>query len=142
MVGQEYHKNNTNAFGSDRDGRFFYDEKRQDEDRDITRMFELHPQVAKAVLAVNMHFLRMDLLPSHRQEAEDMMKSDTAPEILLLWGDHDVVVPYEHAAEFVQWNADRVTLTPLVEMGHESLLEDPAKVAEALLEHFVTKPKQ
>lgn len=102
----------------------------------VARRLEIHPQLAEAILAINQCFLRGDLLPKHRECWQRLLKGCDAPKTLLLWGDHDVVVPFECAQEVVSWNPARVTLQPMVNFGHESIAEGPVAIASKIVSFF------
>ena len=52
--------------------------------------------------------------------------------MLLLWGTLDAVVPFAHAGDAVALAPSRIRLHALDGLGHESLFEDPAAVADAV----------
>lgn len=137
LVEQEYLKNADNAFGHD-GHTYFFPEKLEEAKEGIKEKFRLHPQAAKAILAINMTFLRGDLLPKHREVWKEFLQKGGAhaPQTLLVWGDHDIVVPFKHAQEVVSWNPDRVHLTPLENRGHESTAEDPDGILKAIVDYF------
>lgn len=100
----------------------------------IKEKFKLHPQVAAAILGVASFFLRDDLITEFRTPFKDVVKMEgsAAPAVHLLWGKYDVVVPFKHAQEVLDWGKPgRVSLAAL-DAGHEALNEVPEVVAKEL----------
>jgi pimeloyl-ACP methyl ester carboxylesterase len=137
-----YEDNNDAAFAHD-GSTYFYPKKHDAGETRIENMFDLHPQIAVAITDTNGFFLRDDLLDVWRGKFEELVKDSTKPPVHLLWGDHDIVVPFKHSEDVLAWGAassygvvsDRVTLTALKQMGHESPSECPVCIAKKILEH-------
>jgi len=131
-----YLKNNDLAYAHDGKN-YFHPEKHEAAAVHIKRMFALHPQITAAITGVNFNYLRGDLLAKWRDDLAGLVaSSETEPRVCIFWGDHDVVVPFEHHTEVLEWQAfpGRVTFVPLVDLGHDSPSEDPEKISTLLVQ--------
>mmetsp|Transcript_23838 Transcript_23838/g.39414 ORF Transcript_23838/g.39414 Transcript_23838/m.39414 type:complete len:329 (+) Transcript_23838:135-1121(+) len=132
LVADAYLKNCDAAFAKQGDAYLFAEAHRQAR-QGIIRMFELHPQIAAACVAITTSFFRNDLLPIMRANLTEITSRMKSPaSVLLLWGVLDVVVPFKYAREAARLGP-RITLRPLERQGHDSLFEDPGPIADAIL---------
>lgn len=142
LVGQAYLENNDNAFGHEDSGgvKAYFHKEAHDQLADyIRRMFQLHPQIDVSVLGTNTHYLRLDLLAVWREECKELFQKQPL-RILLLWGDHDIVVRVENATEAAAWAPDKTTLVKLARCGHESVTEDPQAIATEIVKFLHAEP--
>jgi len=135
IVASEYKQNNDRAFGHDGKAHV-YPELHQQAEETNEQKFKEHPQIAQAILGLNMNLLRGELLPKHRAAFEALVQREDAPTVLLVWGELDIVVPFKYAQDAVAWNPDRIHLRPMEGLGHESCREDPARVAQAIVDFY------
>jgi len=134
-----YLENNDVSWGKV-DKKYLYPKEQQLAKENIQKMFQKHPQAIGGILGIATFFLREDLLGQWRTELKEFLsvKEASAPRICLLWGKYDVVVPFQYAADILAWakeagNPERVTLVGL-ELGHESVVEDPETILKETLQ--------
>jgi len=63
-----------------------------------------------------------------------VMERVDGPELCLIWGTLDTVVPFDKAPELLKMNESRSVMKELHKLGHEAPLEDPSMVATACVE--------
>lgn len=128
-----YAENNDKAFAAE-DGKYLYPEAHKVAGENIKNMFRLHPQAAGAILGISCFFLREDLLLAWRSEFKSLLESKQSPRVCLIWGQKDIVVPFEFAKEVVSWagSPHQVSLVSL-NLGHEAPVEDPVAVATEIV---------
>lgn len=102
--------------------------------KDIKDMFRLHPQAPRAILRTSLYFLRMDLQAEYLKTFQKFAEQHKDGRICLVWGEQDVVVPFQEAAGCIAWHADRIELAALDRLGHECVIEDRAAVGKAISE--------
>merc|ERR1712232_944984 len=136
-----YLENNDAAFGKDGKTYLFPAEHLKSKQR-IQHIFETHPQAIGGIMGVATYFLREDLIEQWRVTFKELAqtKEQTAPRICLLWGKYDVVVPFQHASEVMEWasGCNRFSLVEL-HAGHESPVEDPSTIAQEIVK-FASVP--
>jgi len=127
--------------GSKDGGTYLFQEKHDAFIVEFKRYFELHPQIHEAVAAIGHTFTSEQELAALRAAWKELAQQPSCPTMLLLWGDHDIVEPYTKAGEIASWGARasgpaRITLETLQGLGHFSILEDPQRVATAIVDFF------
>lgn len=138
LISDGYIENADVAFAKE-GGKHLFPERQRQAVEEYKHMFSLQPQVCQAIMGVSMGFLRSDLLPAWRQELKTVMEQADGPQLCLIWGTLDIVVPFDKTPELLKMNETRTTMKELPKLGHESPLEDPLLVANACVE-FATAP--
>ena len=102
------------------------------------KMLADHPYIVSGIASITCYFLRADLLARWRDElvrvATRQQDDGTAAcKACLVFGEEDIVVDYRSPflLELAQHAA--ITVSPLLQQGHESLYEDCAPIAAAAL---------
>jgi len=98
----------------------------------------VHPYFHAAVLGLNCHTLRADLLPKHRNKFVQILKDNgvhSTKHILFVWGDLDLTVPYKkNVATVKKWIEEfpKLELKVMNRMAHELLAEDSDAMADVM----------
>ena len=99
-----------------------------------------HPYLEGAILGINCHTLRGDLLQGHRKMLVDVLREQRQghkSNILWVWGSLDKNVPFqENISQFEQWQEEFENFRLVVQdcMGHELFYEDSKAISETVLE--------
>lgn len=100
------------------------------------RKFELHPQVQWAIFGILTRVMSAGVMAKKLVSFRSLVERQAEPRtaVGLFWGTMDSVVPFEHAKEVESWaGGDKVALVQLPGLGHESILEEPRRLAEEIL---------
>jgi pimeloyl-ACP methyl ester carboxylesterase len=98
----------------------------------------VHPFLHAAILGLNCHTLRADLLPKHRDTLVQILQDTSAhstQHVLFVWGNLDVTVPYKrNISQVKKWMEEypKLELKEMDRMGHELLAEDSNSMADVL----------
>ena len=149
IIGDAYMEAGEIAFAHDPvNGKTIYAQKekaKRDSDRVLFGKIKgkkKHPFLEGAILGINCHTLRGDLLEGHRkmlvdvlqQQSSDSRKSTT---ILWIWGNLDKNVPYKENISLVQkWDEeyDNFHLAVQDRIGHELFYEDSPVISRVAID--------
>jgi pimeloyl-ACP methyl ester carboxylesterase len=147
LIGDSYMEAGEIAFAKDPESKMtiYAAEEQKKKDRDLVLFGKVkgkkkHPFLAEAILNINSHTLRDDLLKGHRELLTKVLKK-TKSEILWIWGNLDATVPFEDNIEEVKnWEEDFDNLEVSVQdrLGHESPYENP-KILSGACVSFLTR---
>ena len=142
LIGDSYMEAGEIAFAKDPESKMtiYAAEEQKKKDRDLVLFGKVkgkkkHPFLAEAILNINSHTLRDDLLKGHRELLTKVLKK-TKSEILWIWGNLDATVPFEDNIEEVKnWEEDFDNLEVSVQdrLGHESPYENPKILSGACI---------
>ena len=142
LIGDSYMEAGEIAFAKDPESKMtiYAAEEQKKKDIDLVLFGKVegkkkHPFVAEAILNINSHTLRGDLLKGHRELLTNLLKK-TKSEILFIWGNLDATVPFEDNIEEVKnWEQDFDNLEVSVQdrLGHESPYENPKILSGACI---------
>ena len=113
-------------------GAYVYEEAQHKKEEEDARMFRSHPFAAAAIASLDLYILNNKLMPGYR----DLMREAVAKgsSVQVLWGEGDQTVP--HTPENHDECAAIAETITLPRLGHESIYEAPAAIAEKALAFF------
>lgn len=148
LIGDAYMENGELAFAKDPESKttIYAAEEQKKKDRDLVlfgkvKGKEKHPFLSEAILNINFHILRGDLLEGHRELLKNVLKK-TKSEILWIWGNLDFTVPFEDNIKEVknlEQNFDNLEVSVEDRLGHESPYENPKIISDACVSFLTRK---
>jgi len=144
LVGDTYMDASLIAFGKDREtAEYLFPDAQKENMSTNLRLFgrvkgvREHPFLEPAILGVSSYNIPGSMLPMHRDNLSKLLAlSRGKSDILFLWCDLDVTVPYKENVDYIrkmQEENDNLTLEVVQGLGHECFLEDSSVIAEAVL---------
>ena len=103
----------------------------------LVKGVEEHPFLAASIFGVSSYCIPAGLLSQHREHLAALTKStSTKDEILFVWGDKDITVPYKENFDEIEKMKDSSNIMKLVtleDISHECFLENTPSFANAVL---------
>lgn len=141
MIADNYLEAVEDAFGKNENGEYIYPDAFQACRNNDERVFglvegvETHPFLPAAILGVSSYSIPGGLLPEHKEKLSALAKSKEG-EILHVWGDKDLLVPYKENVDEIKKLAEESSIMKVAVMeniGHECFFENTPMFADLIL---------